>query len=104
MTFKKEKVATMININYIEPNKIALASWVEKSIDQSLTKKNIISGFKVGGIWQLILGAMHGKIIPNSLYLVYNTHKGKNADSISNKENEKEDNDIQWENNMLQQN
>jgi hypothetical protein len=104
ITFRKEKVAIMININYIEPNKIALAGWVKKSIDQSLTKKNVISGFKVGGIWQLILGAMYGKIIPNSLYLINNTHREKNADSISNKEDEKEDNDIQWINNMLQQN
>jgi hypothetical protein len=86
----------MINNNYIEPNKITLGGWVKKSIDQSLTKKNIISGFKVGGIWQLILGAMHEKTIPNSLYLVNNTHREKNVESISNKEDEEEDNDIQW--------
>jgi len=63
----------MINNNYIELDKITSTNWVEKSIDQSLTEKNIILGFKVGGIWQLNLGAMHEKIIPSNLYLVNNT-------------------------------
>jgi len=63
----------MINNNYIELDKITSASWVEKSINQSLTEKNIILRFKVGGIWQLNLGAMHEKIIPSNLYLVNNT-------------------------------
>jgi hypothetical protein len=44
---------------------------------------------------------MHEKTIPSSLYLVNNTQREKNVDSISNKEDEEEDNDIQQENNML---
>jgi hypothetical protein len=72
-TLNKEKYATMINNNYIELDKITSAYWVEKSIDQSLIEKNISLGFKVGGIWQLNLGAMHEKIIPSNLYLVNNT-------------------------------
>jgi hypothetical protein len=86
----------MINTNYIELDKITLTNWVEKSIDQSLTKKDIILGFKVGGIWQLNLGTMHEKTILSSLHLVNNTHKEEVVDSISNKEDEEEDNDIQW--------
>jgi len=70
---KKEKYVTMINNNYIELDKITSVSWVKKSINQSFTKKNIILGFKVGGIWQLNLGAMHEKTIPSNLYLVNNT-------------------------------
>ncbi len=63
----------MINNNYIELDKITSVSWVKKSINQSFTKKHIILGFKVGGIWQLNLGAMHEKTIPSNLYLVNNT-------------------------------
>jgi hypothetical protein len=40
----------MVNDNFIEPNKITLLGWVDKALYQTLTKKNIISRFKVIGI------------------------------------------------------
>jgi hypothetical protein len=39
---------------------------------------------------------MHEKTILSILYLVSNAQRGKNADSISNKKDEKDNNDIEW--------
>jgi len=36
----------MFNRNYIELNKIALAGWVNKVLDQALIRKNIMLKFK----------------------------------------------------------
>jgi hypothetical protein len=47
--------------NYIKPNKKTLASWVEKALDQSFIDKNILSRFKVIGIWPLNPITMHEK-------------------------------------------
>jgi hypothetical protein len=38
-TFRKERDDAMASNNYIELYKVTLASWVEKALDQSLTKK-----------------------------------------------------------------
>jgi hypothetical protein len=45
-TFRKERDDAMASklANYIELDKITLASWVEKALDLSLTKKNILLG------------------------------------------------------------
>jgi hypothetical protein len=48
--FKKEKDNAVVKNNHCEPEKCTLASWVDKSLDQSLSKKNIKSGFKGIGI------------------------------------------------------
>jgi hypothetical protein len=45
--FRKEWDASMAPNKYQEPNKITLVGWVDKTIDQSLTKDNIRSWFKV---------------------------------------------------------
>lgn len=60
-TFRKEKDVIMVNNNYIEPYKITLASQVEKVLDQSLTKKNILLGFKVQRIQPLNPITIHEK-------------------------------------------
>jgi hypothetical protein len=43
----------MINRNYIELDKIVLAGWVDKTLDKTLSRKNIILGFKTTRIWPL---------------------------------------------------
>jgi hypothetical protein len=48
--FKKEKDTTMINRNYIELDKIVLVGWVDKTLDQALSRKNIILKFRSTGI------------------------------------------------------
>ncbi len=73
MAFRKEKDATMANNNYIEPDKITLANWVEKALNQSMTKKNILSRFRLARIWPLNPTIMHGKTNLNGLYIVDNT-------------------------------
>jgi hypothetical protein len=45
--FRKERDASMATNKYQEPNKITLVGWVDRAIDQSLTKDNIRSWFKV---------------------------------------------------------
>jgi len=50
ITFRKKKNFTMAKNNYLEPNKVTLATWVDKALQQSLKKKNIKLRFKVYGI------------------------------------------------------
>jgi len=81
ITFWKERNVAMASNNYIEPNKITLANTVKKVLNQTLTKKNIFSKFRVIGIWSLNPTTMHEKINLSSLYTSNNTtqtiHKGK---------------------------
>jgi hypothetical protein len=51
----------MANNNYIELDKVTLAYWVEKALDQSLTEKNILLGFRITRIWPLNPTTMHEK-------------------------------------------
>jgi hypothetical protein len=66
-TFRKERDITMVKRNYTELDKITLTRWVEKALDLTLTRKNMMLGFKGIGIWPLNLRAMDSKIGP-SLY------------------------------------
>jgi len=50
-TFIRERNKVMVTRNYIELNKITLARWVDKALDQALTRKNIILGFIITRIW-----------------------------------------------------
>lgn len=88
----------MVNNNYTKLNKITLAGQVKKVLDQSFNKKNILLRFKIARIQSLNPKAIHEKIIPSSLYTKTKiTQEEKNANSISNEEDEEKDNDIQWE-------
>jgi hypothetical protein len=44
---RKKEIMQWLNDNFTEPNKITLFGWVDKALDQTLTKKNIISKFRV---------------------------------------------------------
>jgi len=66
--FKKERNIAMVRRNYTKPNKIALARWVDKT----LTKQNIMLGFKGIGIYPLNLRAMDSKIGLSTLYTLLN--------------------------------
>jgi hypothetical protein len=65
----------MINRNYIELNKIVLAGWGGKTLNQTFSRKNIISKFKNTRIWPLHLKAIDEVIRPTSLYIVLNQTK-----------------------------
>jgi hypothetical protein len=70
IAFRKERDNAMVKNNHCEPDKCTLSSWVDKSLDQSLTKKNIKSGFKVIRIWPLNPKGMDHKIKPSDVYTI----------------------------------
>jgi hypothetical protein len=57
IVFRKEKDTSMVSRNYIEPNKVTLVEWVDKALDQTLTKKKSYHGSKVQGFGHLTLRA-----------------------------------------------
>ncbi len=68
-TFRKMKDSTIAKNNYLEPNKITLATWVDKGLQQSLKNKNIKLGIKVVGIWPLNHTTMVGKFGPSDVFI-----------------------------------
>ncbi len=70
--FNGERNTLMFNKNYIEPNKLALARWVDKAFDQALMKNNIMLGFKGISIQPLNLKAMDEKTNPCTIYTLVN--------------------------------
>jgi hypothetical protein len=62
----------MIYRNYIELGKIVLVGWVDKTLDQALSKIYIILGLKSTWIWPLDLKAMDEITKPSNLYTVVN--------------------------------
>jgi hypothetical protein len=59
----------MVKNNHLKQDKVTLASWVDKTLDQSLSKKNILNAFKAIGVWPLNPKAMDDKTRPSSLYI-----------------------------------
>jgi hypothetical protein len=47
IAFMKERDSAMIRNNHRELDKCTIVTWVYKSSDQTLSKKNIKSGFKI---------------------------------------------------------
>jgi hypothetical protein len=62
-------ISTMARNNYLEPDKVMLAKWVDKALLQSLKKEIIKSGLKVCKIWSLNLTTMVGKFGPNEVFI-----------------------------------
>ncbi len=71
-TFRKERDTTMFKRNDTKPKKITLIDWVNKTLDQALTRKNIMSRFKGIGIWPLNFKTMDAKIGPGTIYSLQN--------------------------------
>jgi hypothetical protein len=69
---KKERDITMVRRNYIEPYKITLVRWVDKTLNLALTKQNYMSRFKGTEIWPLNPRAMDSKTNLNILYTLQN--------------------------------
>jgi hypothetical protein len=61
IAFRKEKNNSTVNNNYKEPIKIVLANWVDKALNESLSKRNMKNGFKVTRIWPFNPKAMDGR-------------------------------------------
>jgi len=68
--FRKERDATMVKRNYTKPNKITLTGWVDKALDLTLTRNNIMSRFKSTRIWPLNPRAMDSKTYLSTLYIL----------------------------------
>jgi hypothetical protein len=67
----------MVRRNYIETKKIALATWVDKTVNLTLIKNKIISRFKGTRIWPFNPRAMDSKIGLRILYTFQNQAKEK---------------------------
>ncbi len=65
--------------NYLEPNKVMLAKWVDKALLQSLKKEILKSGFKFCEIWSLNFTTMVGKFGPNEVFTATKKEEAKNA-------------------------
>jgi hypothetical protein len=57
----KENNGAMAKNNYIDLDKTMLTRWIDRALNQTLTKKNITSGFKTIEIWHLNPKAMDKK-------------------------------------------
>ncbi len=60
----------MFKNNHRKPNKVTLASWVDRALNWSLSKQNIKIGFKTTGIWPLNPRGMDNRSKPSKLYIV----------------------------------
>jgi hypothetical protein len=78
ITFRRER-DKMVKRNYIELDKISLVGWVDKALNQTFTRKNIISRFKATRIWPFNPGAVDHK---TSLSTLYNVHITKSDHRI----------------------
>jgi hypothetical protein len=70
-TFRIERDTPMVRRNCIELDNISLVGWVDKALNQTFTRKNIILGFKATRILPLNFRAMDHK---TSLRTLYNVH------------------------------
>jgi hypothetical protein len=60
----------MARNNYLDPNKVTLAEWVDKTLLQYLKKETIKLRFKVYMIWPLNPATMVGKFGPSEVFIV----------------------------------
>jgi hypothetical protein len=88
IVFKKERNITMVKRNYTKPDNISLAGCVNKALDQTLIRKNIMSGFKSIGTWPLNLKAVDAKISLSTIYTMQN--QVKEEEELEQKDGEKE--------------
>jgi hypothetical protein len=65
----------MIKKNYTKPHKITLIGWVDSTMDQSLTRKNIMLRFKGIRIWPFNPKATNAKIGLHIIYTLQNQVK-----------------------------
>ncbi len=63
-----------LEIDLMNMTKITLARWVDKTLDQSLTKKKIKVGFRGIGIWPFNPKAMENKTQPTNIYTTRNSN------------------------------
>lgn len=77
----------MARNKFSELNKITLAIWVDKALDQSSTKQNIEVGFNVIRIWPFNLRAMDENIELTNIYTSVNSNDEEGEDHYTTKEN-----------------
>ncbi len=96
IALRKERDVTMAKNVFIKPNKITLAKWVDKVLQQSLKKQNMKFGFKFCKIWPLNSIAMAEKFGPSEISLqqkerdLGNSYHSNTTMQTSDNENEAE--------------
>ncbi len=69
---KKNNV--LVRNNYSEPNKVTLARWVNKAMEETLTMQNIQSDFKATRIWPTNPMTMDNRIKLSEMYTSTSTN------------------------------
>ncbi len=64
----------MVRSQFNEHDKITLIGWVDKALNQSLTKQNIKVQFKRIGIWPFNPKVMQNKTQPLNIYILGNSN------------------------------
>jgi len=64
----------MARNNYLESNKMALVSWMDKVLDQTLNKWTFIWGVWAIEIWPFDLKAIDAKTQPSEIYITKPYH------------------------------
>jgi hypothetical protein len=96
-TLRKVKNVVMSKSNHMEPNEITLVGWVNQTISQFLTKKNINVGFKATCIWPFNPKAMDNKLRPSEIYTATNiTDHGSDQEEYTSNEEIDRNQSQQW--------
>jgi len=69
----------MAKNNFLELDKIILAKWMDKALQQSLKKENIKFGFKVCKFWPLNSTSMATKFSPSEVFIAIEEKDLKNS-------------------------
>jgi len=96
-TFRKVRDVVMSRNNHMELDKIILARWVDRTIYQSLIKKNIKVGFKVVGIWPFNPKVMDNKTQPSKIYTTTSIdNHGNDQEEYTSNEQTNHNQNQQW--------
>jgi hypothetical protein len=82
----KEIDVDMARSKFKKLEKINFVRWVDKVLNQSLTKQNIKVRFRVIGIWPFNFKTMNEKTKPINIYTTMNSNHGEGDDHYTSKD------------------
>jgi hypothetical protein len=86
IAFRKEINVDMARSKFKKLDKITFVRWVDKVLNQSLTKQNIEVQFRVIGIWSFKPKAMDEKTKSTNIYTTMNSNHGEGDHRYTSKD------------------